>query len=130
LVVAARRRLTPDRRRELSLRVRWSARVVWRFLVLSLGLLAAFIAELFRLGRRAWIAGSPVVARTSRRSGSEAGRLVRSVAWEAYGRPARSATTRLSSAARSTQSSRRRSTSSGRRNGKSSSDRARTTSST
>jgi hypothetical protein len=130
LVVARRRRLTPDRSRELSLHLRWSARVLWRVLVVSAGLLAAFVVELLRLGREAWIAGSPVVARTSRRSGSEAARLVRSVPWQSYGRSARSATTRLSSAARSTRSSPRRTTSSGRSSGKSSSERARTTSST
>jgi hypothetical protein len=127
LVVDRRRRLMPDRRRALGLRLRWSARVVWRILVVTLGLLASFLLELLQLSRRAWTAGSPVVARTSRRGGGEAVRLVRSVPWQSYGRSARSATTRLS-AARSSRSSRPHTTSSGRSNGKSSSGRARTTS--
>ena len=129
LVVGGRRRLTPDRRRDLALRLRWSARVLRRVLVVGLGLIAAFGLELLQLGRRAWSEGSPVVARTSRKRGSEAARLVRSVPWQSYGRSARSATTRLS-AARSSRSSRRRTTSSARSNEKSSADRARTTSST
>ena len=118
LVVDHRRRITPDHRRNLSLRVRWSARVLRHMLVVTLGLLASFSVELWRLGRRAWSEGSPVVARTSRKGGSEAARLVRSVPWQSYGRSARSATTRLS-AARSSRSSRRPTTSSGRRSGKS-----------
>ena len=129
LVVDRRRRLTPDRRRNLSLRLRWTVRVVTRVLVVGLGLLASFGLELLQLSRRAWTEGSPVVARTSRRGGSEAARLVRSVPWQSYGRSARSATTRLS-AARSSRSSRPRTTSSRRSNGKRSGDRARTTSST
>jgi hypothetical protein len=129
LVVDRRRRVVPDRRRNLSLRVRWSARVLLRVLVVTLGLLASFVVELLQLGRRAWSQGSPVVARTSRKGGSEAARLVRSVPWQTYGRSARSATTRLS-AARSSRSSRRPTTSSARRNAKSSADEARTTSST
>jgi hypothetical protein len=129
LVVARRRRLTPDRRRDLSLRLRWGARVLGRVIVVGLGLLASFAIKLLQLSRRAWIAGSPVVARTSRRGGSEAVRLVRSVPWQSYGRSARSATTRLS-AASSSRLSRLRTTSSARRRGKSSSDEARTTSST
>ena len=119
LVVDHRRGITPDHRRNLSLRVRWSARVLRHMLVVTLGLLASFSVELWRLGRRAWSEGSPVVARTSRKGGSEAARLVRSVPWQSYGRSARSATTRLS-AARSSRSSRRPTTSSGRRSGKSS----------
>jgi hypothetical protein len=129
LVVDRRRRLTPDRRRDLSVRLRWTARVLRRGLVLGLGLLMAIADEMFRLSRRAWSRGSPVVVRTSRRGGTEAARLVRSVPWQSYGRSARSATTRLSQA-RSTRSSRPRTTSSGRSSGKSSSDKARTTSST
>jgi hypothetical protein len=129
LVVDRRRRLMPDRKHDLSLRLRWTARVLWRVLVVGLGLLASFTLELLQLSRRAWTRGSPVVARTSRRGGSEAVRLVRSVPWQSYGRSARSATTRLS-AARSSRSSRPRTTSSGRSNGKSSEDGARTTSST
>ena len=62
-----------------------------------------------------------MVARTSRRGGNEAARLVRSVPWQSYGRSARSATTRLSQA-RSSRSSRPRTTSSGRSSGKSSAD--------
>ena len=124
-----RRRVTPDRRRDLSLQLRWSARVLRRVVVVGLGLLASFSLELLQLSRRAWTEGSPVVARSSRRGGSEAARLVRSVPWQSYGRSARSATTRLS-AARSSRSSRRPTTSSGRRSGKSSADEARTTSST
>ena len=116
LIVDRRRRLMPDRRRDLSLRLRWSARVLRRVLVVSLGLLAALTADLLRLGRRAWVQGSPVVVRTSRRGGSEAARLVRSVPWQSYGRSARSATTRLPRG-RSRRSSRRRSTSSDRRSG-------------
>jgi hypothetical protein len=129
LVVDRRRRLTPDRRRELSLRLRWSGRVLRRVTLVGLGLLMAIAFELLHLGRRAWSEGSPVVARTSRRGGTEAARLVRSVPWQSYGRSARSATTRLSQV-RSTRSSRPRTTSSGRSNGKSSADKARTTSST
>jgi len=129
LVVDHRRRVMPDRKRDLSLRLRWSARVLRRVLVVTLGLLASFAVELFQLGRRAWSSGSPVVARTSRKGGSEAARLVRSVPWQSYGRSARSATTRLS-AARSSRSSRRPTTSSARRSAKSSADEARTTSST
>jgi hypothetical protein len=119
LVVDRRRRLMPDRKRDLSLRLRWSSRVLRRVLVVGLGLLAALTSELLQLCRRAWTDGSPVVARTSRRGGSEAARLVRSVPWQSYGRSARSATTRLSQA-RSDRSSRRRTTSSGPRSGKSS----------
>jgi hypothetical protein len=129
LVVDRRRRLMPDRRREVSLRLRWGARVLRRGLVVGLGLLLALAVELSRLGRRAWTESSPAVARTSRRGGSEAARLVRSVPWQSYGRSARSATTRLSRD-RSSRSSRPRSTSSGRKSGKSSGDEARTTSST
>lgn len=119
LVVDHRERITPDHRRNLSLRVRWSVRVLRRVLVVTLGLLASFSVELWQLGRRAWSEGSPVVARTSRKGGSEAARLVRSVPWQSYGRSARSATTRLSQA-HSSRSSRRRTTSSGRRNARSS----------
>src|SRR3954454_3950229 len=129
LVVARRSRVTPDRKRNLNLRLRWSARVLQRVVVVSLGLLASFAIELLQLSRRAWKGGSPVVARTSRRGGSEAARLVRSVPWQSYGRSARSATTRLS-AARSSRSSRRRTTSSARSNGENSRDRAGTTPST
>jgi hypothetical protein len=129
LVVDRRRRITPDRRRDVGVRFRWTARVLRRGLILGVGLLVAIADETFRLSRRAWSTGSPAVARTSRRGGSEAVRLVRSVPWQSYGRSARSATTRLSQA-RSTRSSRPRTTSSGRSNGKSSSDKARTTSST
>src|SRR6266550_3787939 len=118
LLVVDRRRLTPDRKRNLSLRLRWSGRVLRRVLIVSLGLLAALIAELLHWSGRAWKEGSPVVARTSRRGGSEAARLVRSVPWQSYGRSARSATTRLS-AARSSRSSRRPTTSSARRSAKS-----------
>src|SRR4029079_16109728 len=114
LVVDRRSRLMPpDRKRNLTLRLRWGARVLKRGLVVSLGLLAALIAELAHWSRRAWKEGSPVVARTRRRGGSEAARLVRSVPWQSYGRSARSATTRLS-AARSSRSSRPRTTSSPR----------------
>jgi hypothetical protein len=129
LVVDRRRRLTPDRRRNVSLRLRWTARVVKRVLVVGTGLLAALAADLVRWSRRAWTQGSPVVARTSRRGGTEAARLVRSVPWQSYGRSARSATTRLSQA-RSIRSSRPRTTSSTRSSAKGSSDEARTTSST
>jgi hypothetical protein len=129
LVVDRRRRLMPDRKRNLSLRLRWSARVLWRILVVGVGLLASFAVELLQLSRRAWSQGSPVVARTSRRGGSEAVRLVRSVPWQSYGRSARSATTRLSPA-RSSRSSRLHTTSSGPSSAKSSADETRTTSST
>jgi hypothetical protein len=129
LVVDRRHQLTPDRKRDLSLRLRWSTRVLRRVLVVGLGLFAALVAELLQWSRRAWTDGSPVVARTSRRGGSEAARLVRSVPWQSYGRSARSATTRLSQA-RSPRSSLPRTTSSRRSNGKRSSDEARTTSST
>jgi hypothetical protein len=130
LVVGHRRRTAmPDQRRDLSLRLRWGARIVRRVLVVSVGIAAALAADLVGLSRHAWSRGSPVVARTSRRGGSEAARLVRSVPWQSYGRSARSATTRLSQA-RSTRSSRRPTTSSTRRSAKNSSDEARTTSST
>ena len=46
LVVDRRRRLMPDRKRSLSLRLRWSGRVLGRVLIVGLGLLAALIAEL------------------------------------------------------------------------------------
>jgi len=129
LVVDRRRRVMPDRRRDVSVRLRWTARVVRHGLVLGMGLLVAIADETFRLSRRAWSTGSPVVVRTGGRGGTEAARLVRSVPWQSYGRSARSATTRLSQA-RSTRSSRPRTTSSGRSSAKSSSDEARTTSST
>jgi hypothetical protein len=129
LVVDRRCHFMPDRKRDLSLRLRWGARVLRRVLVVGLGLLAALASELLHWAGRAWTEGSPVVARTSRRSGSEAARLVRSVPWQSYGRSARSATTRLSQA-RSPRSSRPRTTSSRRSNGKNSSGKARTTSST
>ena len=129
LVVDRRRRMTPDRKRDASVRLRWSARVAWRGLVIGASLLAVLGTETFRLGRRAWSQGSPAVARTSRRGGAEAARLVRSVPWQSYGRSARSATTRLSQA-RSTRSSRPHTTSSRRKSASGSSDKARTTSST
>ena len=129
LVVDRRRRNTPDRRRELGVRVRWAARVLRRGFVVGLGISIAVAAEVTRLSRLAWGRGSPAVARTSRRGSAEAVRLVRSVPWQSYGRSARSATTRLSQA-RSTRSSRPRTTSSDRNSAKSSSDEARTTSST
>jgi hypothetical protein len=129
LVVDRSRRLMPDRRRDLTLRLRWGARVLRRVVVVGLGVLAALAAELLQQGRRVWIEGSPVVARTGKRGGSEAARLVRSVPWQSYGRSARSATTRLSRAG-STRSSRRRTTSSGRSDDESSPDRPSTTSST
>jgi hypothetical protein len=129
LVVDRRERLVPDWRRDLSVRLRWSARFLRRALVVALELLGALAAELLYWGRRAWTEGSPVVARASRRGAGETARLVRSVPWQSYGRSARSATTRLS-AARSRRSSRLRTTSSEPSSGKSSGDRARTTSST
>jgi hypothetical protein len=129
LVVDRRRRVMPDRRHEVGVRLRWTARVLRRGFVVGLGVLMVVVAELTRLSRLAWRTGSPAVARTSRRGGTEAARLVRSVPWQSYGRSARSATTRLSQA-RSTRSSRPRTTSSGRSSAKSSSDEARTTSST
>ena len=96
LVVDRRRRVGPDRSRDLSLRLRWSARVLRRVLVVGVGLLASFAAELWELARRAWREGSPVVARTGRKGGSEAARLVRSVPWQSSGPLACCATTRLS----------------------------------
>jgi hypothetical protein len=124
-----RRRFMPDRKRDLALRLRWGFRVLRRVLVVGLGILIALAGELLRLGRRAWVEGSPVVARTSRRGGSEAARLVRSVPWQSYGRSARSVTTRRRQDL-SNRLSRPRTTSSGRRSDKSSSDGAGTTSST
>jgi hypothetical protein len=129
LIVDRRLLRMPNRKRNASLRLRWTARVARRVIVVGAGLLLALMAELGRLGRRAWVQGSPVVARTSRTGGREAVRLVRSVPWQSYGRSARSATTRLSRA-RSPRSSRRRTTSSTRNSGSSSRDEARTTSST
>jgi hypothetical protein len=129
LLVVERRRALPDRRRSAAVRVRWSARIIRRALVVILTLLAILAVEVLRLGRRAWAVGSPAVARTGRRGGSEAARLVRSVPWQSYGRSARSATTRLSRA-RSTRSSRRRSMSSARRSANGSSDEVPSTSST
>src|SRR5690348_3860383 len=124
IVVDRRRRIGPDRRRDLALRLRWTARILRRGLVVGLGISLAVGAELTRLSRLAWRRGSPALARTSRRGGSEAVRLVRSVPWQSYGRSARSATTRLSRAP-SIPSSRPRTTSSGRSSAKSSSDEAR-----
>jgi hypothetical protein len=124
-----RRRFMPDRKRDVSLRLRWTARVLRRVLVVGLGLLLALAADLMRLSRRAWAEGSPVVARTSRRGGSEAVRLVRSVPWQSYGRSARSVTTRLPRDL-SSRSSRRRTTSSEKSSGKTSAGEAGTTSST
>ena len=115
LVVDRRHRLTPDRKRDASVRLRWTARVLWRGISVAATLVAVLGAEAFHLGRRAWAEGSPVVAQTSRRGGTGAARLVRSVPWQSYGRSARSATTRLSQG-HSSRSSRRRTTSSGRRN--------------
>src|SRR2546421_6755647 len=46
LVVDRRRRLRPDRERNLSLRLRWSRRVLRRVPIVTPGLLAALIAEL------------------------------------------------------------------------------------
>lgn len=130
LVVDHRRRsFVPDRRRNASLRLRWGARVLRRVLVVGIGILVALTADALRLARRAWVEGSPVVARTSRRGGSEAARLVRSVPWQSYGRSARSVTTRLPRDL-SRLSSRRRTTSSDRRSGKSSGDETPSTSST
>ena len=129
LVVDRRRRISPDRRRDANLRARWTARVLRRVLVVGLGILVALVLDVFEMIRFAWVKGSPAVARTSRRGGTEAARLVRSVPWQSYGRSARSATTRLSRG-RSNRLSRRPTTSSERSNGKSSSSEARTTSST
>src|SRR5262245_54631356 len=120
LVVDRRRRVIPDRRPDVGVRLRWPGRVLRRGLVVGLGISMAVLAELTRLSRLAWSTGSPAVARTSRRGGTEAVRLVRSVPWQSYGRSARSATTRLSQA-RSTRSSRHRTTSSRRSSAKSSS---------
>src|SRR5262245_47722564 len=77
LVVDRRRHLMPDRRRDLTLRLRWSTRVLRRIIVVSLGILMALASDLLRLSRRAWSRGSPAVARTSRRSGTDAVRLAR-----------------------------------------------------
>ena len=130
ILVGRRHRLMPpDRKRNLRLRLRWTARILGRILAVGVGLLASFSIEFLQLSRRAWSEGSPVVARTSRRGGSEAARLVRTVPWQTYGRSARSATTRLSQA-RSSRSSRPRTTSSDRSSGSTSADRARSTSST
>lgn len=121
LVVDRRLALMPDRRRDVTLRLRWSARILCRRLGVAITVLRALTGEAWRLSRRAWAVGLPAVGRTSRRGGreavrlgSEATRLVRSVPWQSYGRSARSATTRLSRA-RSTRSSRRHTPSSGRR---------------
>src|SRR5262249_58673651 len=81
LVIDRRRHVMPDRQRDLSLRFRWSTHVLWRVLVVGVGLLASFTVELVQLGRRAWIKGSPVVARTSRRGGGGGGRLGRVGPW-------------------------------------------------
>jgi hypothetical protein len=95
LIVDHRRRISmPDRKRNVGLRLRWGARVLRRVFVVSLGILLALASDVVRLSRRAWVEGSPVVARTSRRGGTEAARLVRSVPWQSYGRSARSVTTR------------------------------------
>jgi hypothetical protein len=129
LIVDRRRHVMRDRRRDLSVRLRWTARAARRGLVVGIRLLVVLATQILRLSRRAWESGSPAVARTGRRGGTEAARLVRSVPWQSYGRSARSATTRLSQA-RSRRSSRRRTTSSDRSSGQSSSDEAPTTSST
>jgi hypothetical protein len=61
LVVDKRRRLMPDRKRDVSLRLRWGARVLRRVVVVGLGVLGAVTTELLAQGRRAWTAGSPAV---------------------------------------------------------------------
>jgi hypothetical protein len=130
LVVDHRRRgFAPDRRRDSILRLRWSLRVLRRVLVVGIGIFVALAGDALRLARRAWVEGSPVVARTSRRGGGEAVRLVRSVPWQSYGRSARSGTTRLSRDL-SSRLSRPRTTSSDGSSEKSSSGEAGTTSST
>jgi hypothetical protein len=129
LIVDRRRRAMRDRRRDLSVRLRWAARAATHGLALASRLLLALATQILRLSKRAWDSGSPAVVRAGRRGGTEAARLVRSVPWQSYGRSALSATTRLSQA-RSRRSSRPRTTSSDRSSGKSSSDEAPTTSST
>jgi hypothetical protein len=124
-----RRGFMPNRKRNLGLRLRWGARVLRRVLVVGAGILAALAAAVIRLGRRAWVEGSPVVARMGRRGGRETVRLVRSVPWQSYGRSARSVTTRGRQDLLS-RLSRPRTTSSDRRSDKSSAERAGTTSST
>ena len=99
LVVARGGRALPDRRRDLTLRLRRSRRVWdelsswgWGFSPRSCSSGAA--------GRQAWTHGSPVVARTSRRGVPRRRGLVRSRRWPRSARSARSATTRQSPAAR------------------------------
>jgi hypothetical protein len=135
LVVDRRVTRMPDRRRDVTVRLHWTARFLRRELGVALTLLGALTVEAVRLSRRAWAVGSPAVARASRRGGSEAvrlggeaTRLARSVPWQSYGRSACSAMPRLSQA-RPARSSRLHSTSLAGREGRSS-DNARTSSST
>ena len=75
LIVDRRLALLPDRRREATLRLRRTAGILWRGLAVAMTFLGALSAEVWRLSRRAWAVGSPAVARTSRRGGSEAVRF-------------------------------------------------------
>jgi hypothetical protein len=124
-----RRSVMPDRKRRVGLRLRWGARALRRVLAVSLGIVLTLASHVVRLSCRAWAEVSPVVARTSRRGGSEAVRLVRSVPWQSYGRSARSVTTRIRRDL-SSRLSRPHTTSSEPKSGKSSGGEAGTTSST
>jgi hypothetical protein len=105
-----------------------TGQVAQRGLVAAGALLLIAAVRGWRLARAGWRVAFPVVVSASRRGGSEAVRLVRSVPWQEYGRSARSATTRLSQG-RSRPSSPPHTMSSGRSSARSSRDRARTTSS-
>jgi hypothetical protein len=113
LVVDRRLAGLPDRRRHMTLRLRWAGHALSRGLAVAMTFLGALVAGAWglgrriavsvraltaggrRLSRRAWAAGAPAIAQTSRKGGSEvvrmgagASRMVRSVPWQSYGRTA------------------------------------------
>jgi hypothetical protein len=75
LVVDRRLALFPDRRRDVTVRLLWTARILRRGLGAAMAFLGALRAGAWRLSRSAWAVASPAVGRTSRRGGSEAVRL-------------------------------------------------------
>ena len=130
LVVARGSQALPDRRRDLSLRLRWSGRVLGRALVVGMRASCLVRAELLQLVRQAWTHGSPVVARTSRRGGPRRRGWYGQCRGSDTGRSARSATTRLSQAGSTSLVAPPYDVISAGASAKSSSNEARTTSST
>jgi hypothetical protein len=57
----------PDRRRDVTVRLHWTARIVRRRLGVAMTSLMALTAAAWRLSRRAWAVGLPAVERTSLR---------------------------------------------------------------